>query len=119
MTFVAGLNYVSSGLMSIHSTNYFRDIACMGEIINRRRHRSDKPERNRPPRNHETDKIKVTNRIKGCAMIMHIAGLGQASVACSCEGDHDSGFHTCPEFFDWHRVCQLQDNCSYFVDLNS
>jgi len=50
---------------------------------------------------------------------MHIAGRGQVSVVGSCEGDHDFGFHTCPEFFDWHHFCQLQDNCTYFMDLNS
>jgi len=41
MTFVAGFNYVSSRLIPIHSTNYFRDIACMGETINVRRYRSE------------------------------------------------------------------------------
>lgn len=50
-------------------------------------------------------------------MIMHIAGLGQVSVACSCEGDHDFGFHTCPKFFHWHRVCQLQEQLHLFRGL--
>ena len=41
VTFVAGLHYVSSELMPIHSTNYFRDVAGMGEIINAHGYRSE------------------------------------------------------------------------------